>query len=286
MNSVRLKFIWPRKWSLLAVAWFCAVGSTYAADGPQPAGARAWGMGNASVTITDRFALFNNQAALAGLTQATVFTTFDTRYGLDGLNTFRIGLVKNLRKNWTAGASITRFGDKLYSETSIGLAAAHTVGKISLGAKVSYFQVLFGTLNISRKTAVVELGALAQITPALTFGMHLYNLNQAQLFDYQRERVPTVMKMGLSYRPISKLLLAAEIEKDIDFAARFKAGLDYEIIPHVFVRTGFCTKPSTNHVGFGFSSRNLTFDYALHTHPQLGLSHHVSLSYDLGGKVQ
>ena len=269
----------------MALVCFCVGTPAHGSDGPQPAGARAWAMGNASVTTTDRFALFNNQAALAGLTQTTAFTTFDTRYGLEGLNTFRIGLVKTLRKNWTAGASVTRFGDKLYSETALGLAAAHTVGKISLGAKVSYFQVFFGTLNISKKTAVVELGALAQITPTLTFGMHLYNLNQAQLFDYQRERVPTMMKAGMSYRPISKLLLATEIEKDIDFVARFKAGLDYEIIPHVFVRTGFCTKPNTNHVGFGFLSRNITFDYALHTHPQLGLSHHVSLSYDLGGKL-
>lgn len=279
---------WPPKSLLVALVCSCTLISTTlrAADAPGPAGARAWGMANTSVAVADRFAVFNNQAALAGLTQTSVFTTFDTYYGLEGLNALSIGAVKNMRKNWTMGASVTRLGDKLYSQTALGVASAHTVGKISLGAKLSYFQVNFGTLNISRKTLVAELGATAQITDKLTFGMHLYNLNQAQLFAYQRERLPTIMKAGVSYRPITKLLLATEVEKDVDFPTRFKAGIEYEITPNVFVRTGLNTQPNTNHVGFGFLAGSLTFDYALHTHPQLGWSHHVGLSYDLSKKTK
>jgi hypothetical protein len=85
------------------------------------------------------------------------------------------------------------------------------------------------------------------------------------------------MKAGISYKPFKKLMLNLETEKDIDYPAMVKAGVEYEIVTHLFLRTGITSKPFVNHFGIGFSRKHFHFDYALRTHPVLGFSHHLSL---------
>ena len=183
------------------------------------------------------------------------------------------------------GVSVQKLGDALYSEQMAGVAFSHKISHVQLGVKANYVQIHISDLG-TKGVLAMEFGGIASITPQLFFGAHVYNFNQAKLASYQDERIPTVMKTGLSYRPISQLMLNLEAQKDIDFPATVKAGVEYEIIKHLYLRTGISTKPSINHFGFGLHKKKFHFDYALRTHTTLRLSHHLSVALSFDKKTQ
>ncbi|MBC7920117.1 MAG: hypothetical protein H7Z75_03420 [Ferruginibacter sp.] len=263
-------------------------GLALASGDPFPIGARSLGLGNAAVTLSDHWSLFNNVGGLAGTDRTaegrrTVMSSFSGPYGVAGLSVVAVGAVLPTRYG-TFGVGVQRFGDELHHEHLVGLAYSHRLENVSLGVKINYVQIATRGLG-SRGAVAIEFGGVVQLLPELRFGAHLYNLNQAKLAAYGDERLPTLMKAGLSYQPGKQLMMNAEVEKDVDFPAVFKAGLEYEIVKKVHLRTGISAKPFTNHFGVGLLHRNLHFDYALTTHPQLGFSHHLSLALGLETKA-
>ncbi|MBY0426054.1 MAG: hypothetical protein K2Q22_10490, partial [Cytophagales bacterium] len=113
----------------------------------------------------------------------------------------------------------------------------------------------------------------------LFFGAHIYNLNRAKLADYQNERIPTIMKAGLSYRPLKRLLVNIEVEKDLVFPVLYKAGIEYGLFDFLYLRTGINVDPLAGYFGAGINHKNFYFDYAFSRHQILGFTHHFSLSY-------
>ena len=117
------------------------------------------------------------------------------------------------------------------------------------------------------------------ISSKLYFGAHMFNLTQASYSDDLHETVDTVLKTGFLYKPSKTIQLSAEIEKITDFPVAVRIGLEYEIVKKIVLRTGIASNPQTNHFGIGFNGNRFHLDYAMHTHPQLGWSHHFSLGY-------
>jgi hypothetical protein len=259
------------------ILFFLCTAKVLASGDPLPAGGRTWGIGNTAVTLTDSWSLFNNPAGISGQKQLTIICTYDNRFGMPGMQSFATGMVLPL-KYGSVGIHVSRFGDELYSEHFAGVAYSHQISKVQLGMKANYVQIGAGDLG-ARRTFTFQFGGIAAITPQISFGAHIYNFNQARLAEYQDERIPTVMKAGLSYKPFTKLMLNLETEKDIDYPATVKAGIEYQIVSHLFLRTGITSKPFVNHFGIGLSRKHFQFDYALRTHPVLGFSHHLSLAY-------
>jgi hypothetical protein len=111
-----------------------------------------------------------------------------------------------------------------------------------------------------------------KLNETIWLGAHIYNFNQAKVADFQDERLPVIMKAGISYRPTEKLMLNLETEKDISFPQTFKAGLSYKIVPSLTLRTGISTKPFVSSYGFSFSFYAFEFLYSL-------TSHHLALVY-------
>lgn len=267
---------------LLFFASFSSV--LFASGDPVPAGGRAWSLAGTTLTLTDGWALFSNAAGLTGVTSPHFLFACDHRYGLAGFNTVTAGFVFPTRYV-KAGISFERFGDQLYNEQKLGIAFSHKLDRVSLGLKVNYFQVAISETG-THKRLLFELGGITEITPKLFFGAHVYNFNQARMANYQDERIPTVLKAGLSWRPISKVMLNAETTKDIDFPATFNAGVEYEAVKNVYLRTGISTNPTINYFGLGLQHKQLGFDYALRTHPILGWSHHLSMSLKIRKKTK
>lgn len=242
-------------------------------------GARAAGMGQASVTLTDVWALGNNTAGITNLKAPAAGVYVENRFSESAFTTIALQAVYPTRKHGTFGLSMSRFGDLLFSQQHVGLGMAHKVGQFSLGAKADVWQVAVAGYG-SQKAVALSVGGQGEIIPNLYFGAYAYNLNQARLASFEDERLPTIMKAGLSYRPTPRLLLAAETEKNIDHAAAFKAGAEYALLQEKFMlRSGFSTLTRQATCGAGFKARQLQVDYALGSTTLLGLSHYLSLSY-------
>ena len=268
---------------------FCAVINilhatlTFASGEPFPIGARSWGMGNATVAVVDNYSVFNNPAGLGFLKENFASASYHARYNIAGLQTLSLSSNYNT-KYVNVGIGIERFGDKLYSEQKLGLALAKSTNRVSLGLKISYFQAAIENFA-SKNTLLTEFGIMTKFTSKVQMGFHAYNLTGAKLFASQR--IPTVLRLGLSFAPSKQILLVTEAEKDIEQAMLIKAGLEYQIVNNFYLRTGITSKLNNAHFGFGFQSKQFVFDYAASTHSALGFSHHLTLSYQLNkSKIQ
>ena len=263
---------------LLPLFLFCINLTSWAGNGPQPAGARAAGMAGVAVTLTDIWAVTNNAAGITSLKRPAAGLYAENRFNLKALSTVTLQVVYPLAKIGWVGVEMARFGDKLYNEQKLGLAFAHQIGPVSLGLKATVLQLHLEELG-SRRAVALSFGGQSEIIPKLTFGAHIYNLNQAKLAGFQQERFPTVMQTGLAYKPGDKLLLTLETQKDLERPSDIKSGLEYKPIAQLALRTGFSTARQTATAGVGFTSRQLTIDYALGSHSVLGISNHLSVSF-------
>jgi hypothetical protein len=250
----------------------------FASGEPFPMGARSWGIGNATVAIADNYAFFNNPAGLGFLKENFTNASYHARHGIAGLST--VSLSGNYNTKYTnIGLGIERFGDKLYNEQKLGLALAKSTNRVSLGLKVSYFQAAIENFA-SKKTLLTEFGVMTKLSSKVLMGFHAYNLTGAKLFASQR--IPTVLRLGLSFAPSKQILLVTEAEKDIELPMLIKAGLEYQIVKKFYLRTGITSKLNNAHFGFGFQSKQFFFDYAASSHSALGFSHHLSIHYQIG----
>jgi len=250
----------------------------FASGEPFPIGAKSWGIGNATVALADRNSVFNNPAGLGFLKENYVSTSYHARYNIAGLQTLSLS-GNYVTKFANIGLGVERFGDKLYNEQKLGLAIGKSMNRVSLGLKVSYFQVAMETFA-SKNTLLTEFGVMTKLSSKVQMGFHAYNLTGAKLFASQH--IPTVLRLGLSFTPTKQILLVAEAEKDIERPMIIKAGLEYQIVKNFYLRTGLTSKINNAHFGFGFQSKQFIFDYALSSHSALGFSNHLSISYQIG----
>mgnify|MGYP002777340869 CR=1 FL=1 len=242
-----------------------------------PVGARSVGMGNAAVTISDPWATFNNIAGLASLTNSGVAFFYEKRYNFSAFNLLGSAVCLPT-KYGVPGLGLFRFGDALYNESRINFGWAHKINKVSLGIQADYLQIYIAEFGAKNNLAL-NFGGQVEIIKQLIFGATVYNLNQASISSYQDERIPTIMKAGLGYKPHRRLMLNLEIEKNVLKPSLVKIGLEYCIIDNIAARTGINTNTDNIFFGFGYKNKVLHLDYAVSIHHALGFSSAFSLGF-------
>ncbi|MFB9864479.1 hypothetical protein [Rufibacter immobilis] len=243
-------------------------------------GARAVSLGGAAVTLLDVWALSNNPAGIAALKQLELGAYAHNRFSLKELTTVGLLAVYPTQKYGTVGVDLQRFGGELYNEQRLGLGLAHQLGVVRLGLKADLLQVRVKEWG-SRKVVALSVGVQSELVPGLTFGAHIFNLNQAKLAQFEDERVPTVMKIGLGFQAAAKVLLVVEAEKELEYPVAVKGGIEYRVLPSLGLRTGFNSGTRAGTAGVDVKFRQFQVAYALGTQHQLGLSNYLSVGYTL-----
>jgi len=286
---------------LLLGAWPVAP-ATAQGNGPGGRGARAAALGNASVALPGEvWSVGNNVAALGELRQPAVGFYAENRYFSPALNVGALAVALPLGPpnaatavDGAAGApgaaprawarhgvvafEAQRFGGQLYNETRLGAGYGYRLGQISLGGRVDVLQVSIEGLG-SQRVVLGTLGGQIELVPErLSLGASLYNVSQTKLASYQNERVPTVLRAGLAYRPSAQVLLLLETEKDVERDANFKAGLEYRPVPTLAARLGLATLTEQASAGIGVVAGAFQIDYAAAFQQALGFSQHLSVS--------
>ncbi|WP_310397271.1 hypothetical protein [Hymenobacter sp.] len=279
-------------------------------NGPGVRGARAAALGNASVALPGEvWSVGNNVAGLGEMQQPTVGFYAENRYFSPALNVGALAVALPLgvarpataapaegaapppaARTWArhgvVALEVQRFGGALYNETRVGAGYGYRFGQISLGGRVDVLQVSIEGLG-SRRVLLGTLGGQIEVIPQrLSFGASLYNLSQTRLASYQDERVPTVLRAGLAYRPGAQMLLLVETEKDVERAANFKAGLEYRPVPALTARLGLATATEQASAGLGLAAGAFQIDYAAAYQQALGFSQHLSVSRKWGGIIK
>jgi hypothetical protein len=265
----------------LLLLYFFTLQFSFAADN-YPVGARSAGVANASVTFSDVWSTFHNQAGLASLKNISVGTYFENRFLVSELGLRSLAVAVPVGKTGVFGASGTFFGYATYSEKKAGLSFAKKFGeKISAGIQLNYLNTFFNDeFYGSRTSFAVEGGILAEPIKNLKIGAHIFNPNKAKVAEYGDERIPVIMRLGASYKFSEKVLLSSEVEKDIDYENVFKVGLEYHPVEVLYIRGGIASNPSLSCFGFGLKLKQFIVDMSTQYHQVLGFSPQFSLGYE------
>jgi hypothetical protein len=244
-------------------------------------GARVQGLGFASAALTDEWCVFNNIGGLAKVNQITTACTYEARPGIAAFNT--MAAVAALPFSFgVTGVGIFRFGDDLYNEQLVTAGFSNTFGLASLGIRVNYIQYHaegFGNKGVLS----VGFGGIATLSPVFAIGAYITNINQPTLSE-DDERLPTILTAGIAFTPSDKLLITAELEKDLEYTPVWKAGLEYAFYKKFSFRTGFNLEPNAAFIGLGFKPEKFRLDYAFMQNSEQGARHQATVAYRLKAK--
>lgn len=265
---------------LLSLLFVSTVCFAYSQNGaPTFIGARSAAMGQTGLVFKDVNAAFSNQAGLAHIQNLSFLVTAEQRFLNSPIGSY-LGAVAYPNEFGTFGLTFNYFGIDAFNEQKIGFAYARQLfDNFSIGAQFDFLNTQIQDYG-STNAITFELGCLINILPDLTFGFHLYNPVQVELIE--GESLPAVYKAGIGYQPSKKALVTIEVEKDIDYNARFRAGLEYQFLDTFFLRVGAATEPVLASIGIGTKLKNgLALDIGSTYHQYLGISPSVGVIYNV-----
>ncbi|MBC7390978.1 MAG: hypothetical protein H7329_17360 [Opitutaceae bacterium] len=271
------KFQLAFAYSFLCLAFVCSIKGK--AQYLLPIGARANAIGGSTITLPDAFAVFSNPASTTIQEQNSVGLFYDHRYNISGLSNLAFAGNFKIKKTTILGG-IARSGDELLNHCRLEVAIAHKIRNVSLGGGAGYHQIMVSENGVAQNITF-QFGGVAELTPKLTYGAHIYNILRSKVSKEKSIYYPVIMRMGLSYKPIKKVFISAEIEKDSRFEPNFKAGMEYQPFEKLYFRTGFNSNPSNGFFGIGIKLKEWKFDYGIALHNRLGLTHYIGLEFGL-----
>lgn len=240
-------------------------------------GGRSSSLGNASSPISDNWSLFNNVAGMAKIKSTSVNFAYAVNPSLPGAD--RAAASINLPMPiGMLGVGVFKFGDELYSEQIFSAGYANQFGIASLGLKVNYVQYRAEGLG-THSALSLNFGGIAELTPKVSIGAYIVNINQPQLSSGTDESLPVILVTGVQFHPEEELILLLEIEKDLHYQPTIKGGIEYAFHEKVKARTGFNLNPNTIHGGIGYQSARLIIDYALQYNASIKTTYQLSTGY-------
>lgn len=244
---------------------------------PPLAGARGAAMGQTGLTFTDIYSLFSNQAGLAYLESFSGAVQAERRFMLSEIQSLSAGAALPTGSG-TFGLSLNYFGFEDFNEQRVGLAYSRKLfSKMSIGAQFLFLNTRIPEYG-NAADFTFEVGLLMEILPQLWAGAHIFSPVRVETVD--GENLPTLLSLGLTYKPSQKVNINAEVQKDIEFKLRVKAGIEYQAAKPFFLRVGVGTEPTLVSFGVGYRIQdNLTIDLASSYHQILGFTPSIGVAY-------
>jgi hypothetical protein len=236
-------------------------------------GAKQIAMSNSDVALSDDvFSLFNNPAGLAQLNWRELGLYYSPApFGLNELANGYIAYTEPLGFG-SAGIGAMTYGFELYRESRLLLSFSTLyLNKFFAGVSFNYHIVSIQGYG-SKSVFYLNAGSLGYITDELRIGFFIQNINQAS-FTSKEDQIPILLNAGVSYNIYYNLSLNFAVEKDIRYNASVKSGINYDLIDNLSLRIGFANEPAEFSCGIGIHYFYFNFDYAVFTHPDLGLTH-------------
>lgn len=243
-----------------------------------PEGGRAAAMGGVAVAVLrDPWALRTNPSLAAWIADRSVSVSFSPSWlGIPELSRYSFQYVEPTAPGTFCGAA-TRFGFELYSETQVSIGfGSSPVERFGWGIGLTLYH-----LGIERYGAAtaggVDVGFLYAVSDELLFGFSAANTTGARI-GACRERIPQSFSIGVGYKPVDGVEIAADLERDPEYPLELRLGAECEILHCLSLRAGTTDRPSTYSAGMGLHVTFVCIEYALTFHPDLGSTHHFSVT--------
>ena len=243
-------------------------------------GARAGAMANNGVTLVDAFSYHHNPGALGFIEEGTAGLSYESRYVLKELQTQSIAVAIPLKVGVISmGGQF--YGYDTYRTTRVGMGYSMKLSeKISAGVQINYLGTRLDPFYGVRHGISAEFGALGKLNDRVNVGFSVVNIGRAKLSEFKDDRYGTLLRLGLSYQLIEQLLVVAEVEQEINFDTRLRAGIEYHPIDVLYIRAGVQGAPMDFAFGFGLKYERLKFDLSTQYNQTLGWTPAASFVVD------
>ncbi len=247
-----------------------------------PSGARAIGLSNAFVSISDPWSTFHNQATIASIKTFSAGLFYESRYGIDELS-LAAGTFVLPSSAGTFGISLYQFGKNTYKEHKVGLAYALQLSeRFNAAIQLDYFSQRFPENSGAFGFATFECGLAYKTNDHLTLGVHVFNpiKNGFEMLEGE-QKMPAIYRIGGHYQFSDMVLITAEAQKTTDYSVMVKTGLEFSPVKNMVFRFGVSGRPVQYTAGIGYKIGKVTTDIAFGYHGYLGFTPSVSLQFDL-----
>jgi hypothetical protein len=246
-----------------------------------PLGSKPAALANTFVMESDLWSVSHNQAGLGSLDHFAIGFHHENKFLLKEESLHALALAVPVKPG-TFGLSYSYFGYEEYNESKIALGFGKTFGKsFSAGIQLNWHRIyIMGDFG-NRNTLSVEGGIQYKPVEKVRIGAHLFNPTRSKLSPHDQDTIPTIYRAGVSYRPFEKIWLGIETEKTLGKELRLKSGIEYNIIPGLFLRTGIVTNPVQNTFGIGYEVAWARADIAFTHHQILGFTPHFTIQFRL-----
>ena len=240
--------------------------------------AAAMGMGGATIAMPSLSSGLGNEAQLGLGNRLGIWAGSALPYGVEGWQTAHFQAIAGMGKYSGVGLGIEHSGTETYTEQRYRLA---------YGRRLTEAFYLGGSADVLRASAqeygsatmaTFGLSLLAHALPDVWVGAKIQNPLQQKIGE---DLVPTVLRIGASWKPTEILLMSFETEKDLERKPMIKAGLEYRPTSVLVIRTGMRSNQVAR-LAFGAGLRlknNLCIDLASEWHPSLGLTPSAMISW-------
>ena len=271
---------------LTCIFLFVFVPIIFAWDIATPVGSKTNSIGNCSVALSEFWSCHNNPAGFADYNNIAVGLSYENRFLLKELAYKNIGVIIPFNIG-VIGITASQFGYNHYNENLIGLGLSRSFGpNLKIGLKLDYIFLKHSIDYAKIQTVTFELGIQYHINKSLCLGAYIFNPINVKLKTFNKERIPIIMRIGLSYFVKEDFLITAEIEENFENNFSYRFGLEYEIYKKLFVRSGFQLKPEIFTFGFGYDYNWFTIDISAHMNQVLGASLSCSFIYKIKDRIK
>ena len=214
---------------LTCIFLFVFVPIIFAWDIATPVGSKTNSIGNCSVALSEFWSCHNNPAGFADYNNIAVGLSYENRFLLKELAYKNIGVIIPFNIG-VIGITASQFGYNRYNENLIGLGLSRSFGpNLKIGLKLDYIFLKHSIDYAKIQTVTFELGIQYHINKSLCLGAYIFNPINVKLKTFNKERIPIIMRIGLSYFVKEDFLITAEIEENFENNFSYRFGLEYEI---------------------------------------------------------
>ena len=264
--------------SLFCGLFILSISSAAAQISPM-SGVRQHALGNSGANIHDVWSAKNNPGAFAFMEESQASVTYQNRFLISELMTQGLAYGHHSKKG-NFGVFIQHSGFNLFRTIQFGGTYALALSpRLGMGVNFNYQQIRFGDIYGSKHHFSGSLGINYKLTDNFSIGASAQNINRSKVSDFQNERLPTTMVMGVLYHISSKVSWMLDVEKEITSQLNVKTGLEMKAHDYFEVRLGINSYPFQSSFGFGVHFKKIDIDIAAIWHSQIGLTPSLGLVY-------
>lgn len=197
-------------------------------------------------------------------------------YGMKALQTCSASSAWIFNK-FGIGMGWIQLGNRNYRESTFSAGAGFKLSdKLAIGFCGQCYQLFIRNYGDAVSLAL-NFGTALNLTQDMKVLFTNTNCFQNAI-GRSKEPLPQTMTLGVNYRIMENTVIAFEWFRDVRFPTEIRGGLDLTVYHSFKLRGGFTQNPNTFSAGFGWSWHNFTWDYAMHQHSILGMTHGFSFS--------